>query len=114
MKLFAGLLFCGLLAALSAGVTQAAGVPQRFEVGQGSFLLDGKLFVVKAVEIHYPRIPEAYWEHRIQMCKALGMNTICIYIFWNYHEREPGKFDFTGNGDIARFCPAAGAGLGFG
>lgn len=107
MKLFAGLLFCGLLAALSAGVAQAAGVPQRFEVGQGTFLLDGKPFVVKAAEIHYPRIPEAYWEHRIQMCKALGMNTICLYIFWNYHEREPGKFDFTGNGDIARFCRLA-------
>ena len=26
-----------------------------------------------------------YWEHRIKMCKALGMNTICLYVFWNFH-----------------------------
>ena len=41
------------------------------------------------------------------MCKALGMNTICIYIFWNIHEQEEGKFDFTGQNDIAAFCRAA-------
>lgn len=80
---------------------------QRFETGKGTFLLNGKPFIVKAAEVHYPRIPEPYWEHRILMCKALGMNTLCLYIFWNYHEREPGKFDFTGNGDIARFCRLA-------
>ena len=59
-----------------------------FEAGDGSFLLNGKPFVVKAAEVHYPRIPRPYWEHRIQMCKALGMNTICIYIFWNIHEQK--------------------------
>lgn len=50
---------------------------QTFKIGQKTFLLDGKPFVVKAAEMHYPRIPRPYWEHRIQMCKALGMNTIC-------------------------------------
>ncbi len=35
------------------------------------------------------------------------MNTICIYIFWNIHEQEEGKFDFTGQNDIAAFCRAA-------
>ena len=60
--------------------------------------------VVKAAEIHYPRIPEPYWEQRIESCKALGMNTICLYVFWNLHEQEEGKFDFTGNKDIAKFC----------
>ena len=59
-----------------------------FEVGDKVFLLDGKPFVIKAAEIHYPRIPREYWEHRIKMCKALGMNTLCIYIFWNIHEQQ--------------------------
>ena len=49
-----------------------------FEVGKNTFLLNGEPFVVKAAEIHYPRIPKEYWEHRIKMCKALGMNTICM------------------------------------
>ena len=46
-------------------------------------------------------------EHRIQMCKALGMNAVCIYIFWNIHEQREGEFDFTGNNDVAEFCRLA-------
>ena len=78
-----------------------------FETGNGTFLLNGKPFVVKAAEIHYPRIPKPYWDHRIKMCKALGMNTVCIYIFWNIHEQREGEFDFTGNNDVAEFCRLA-------
>ena len=78
-----------------------------FTTGDKTFLLNGKPFVVKAAELHYPRIPRAYWEHRIKMCKALGMNTVCLYVFWNIHEQEEGKFDFTGNNDVAAFCRLA-------
>ena len=86
---------------------QAQTTARKFEAGKNTFLLDGEPFVVKAAELHYTRIPQAYWEHRIEMCKALGMNTICIYIFWNIHEQEEGKFDFSGQNDIAAFCRAA-------
>ena len=68
-----------LLPALLAGCTPQ-GKPQTFEVGNRTFLLDGKPFVIKAAEMHYTRIPAEYWEHRIEMCKALGMNTICLYV----------------------------------
>ena len=78
-----------------------------FEAGNGAFMLNGKPFIVKAAEVHYPRIPRPYWEHRIQMCKALGMNTVCIYIFWNIHEQKEGVFDFSGNNDVAEFCRIA-------
>lgn len=78
--------------------------PTQFEVGKNTFLLNGQPFVVKAAELHYPRIPKPYWEHRIQMCKALGMNTICLYVFWNAHEPQPGQFDFSGQNDLAAFC----------
>ncbi len=78
-----------------------------FTVGDKTFLLDGKPFIVKAAEVHYPRIPRPYWEHRIQMCKSLGMNTLCIYVFWNIHEQREGEFDFTGNNDVAEFCRLA-------
>lgn len=76
----------------------------RFEAEKGTFLLNGKPFVVKAAELHYPRIPKPYWEQRIQLCKALGMNTICLYVFWNAHESHPGEFNFTGQNDLAEFC----------
>ena len=64
-----------LLALSSFLCTAHAG---SFEAGKGTFLLNGKPFTVKAAELHYARIPRPYWEHRIKMCKALGMNTICI------------------------------------
>ncbi len=103
-----------LLATLSIALASLAFAPMAsaqkagtFEAGKGSFMLNGKPFVVKAAEIHYPRIPQPYWEHRIKMCKALGMNTICIYIFWNIHEQQEGKFDWTGNNDVAKFCRLA-------
>jgi beta-galactosidase len=80
---------------------------ETFETGNQTFLLNGEPFVIKAAEIHYPRIPKEYWEHRIEMCKALGMNTVCLYLFWNIHEPIEGQFDFTGNNDVATFCRLA-------
>ena len=94
-----------LALALTAGFAMAQ--KGTFEAGKGTFLLNGKPFIVKAAEIHYPRIPRPYWEHRIKMCKALGMNTVCIYIFWNIHEQQEGVFNFTDNQDIAEFCRVA-------
>ena len=78
-----------------------------FTAGKNTFLLNGQPFVVKAAELHYPRIPRPYWDQRIKMCKALGMNTICLYVFWNIHEQQEGKYDFTGNNDVATFCRLA-------
>lgn len=76
----------------------------HFTIGKNTFLLNGEPFVIKAAELHYPRIPKAYWDQRIKLCKALGMNTICLYVFWNAHEAQPGEFDFTGQNDLAAFC----------
>ena len=102
--LAAGWLACSLF---GAGCTSPKGEPHQFGIGHQTFLLDEKPFVIKAAEMHYTRIPAEYWEHRIEMCKALGMNTICIYAFWNIHEQQPGQFDFSGQNDIARFCRLA-------
>ncbi len=92
---------------LMAAPAQAVNKPGTFTTGDKTFLLNGKPFIVKAAEVHYPRIPRPYWEHRIKMCKALGMNAVCIYIFWNIHEQREGVFDFTGNNDVAEFCRIA-------
>ena len=96
------LLVCSLTAYAQPGTANGS-----FKAGENTFLLNGQPFVVKAAEVHYPRIPRPYWEHRIQMCKALGMNAVCIYIFWNIHEQREGQFDFTGNNDVAEFCRLA-------
>ncbi|MDE7379397.1 MAG: beta-galactosidase [Paraprevotella sp.] len=98
--------------ALAAGLATATPATAAtrggsFTVGDKTFLLNGKPFVIKAAEVHYPRIPRPYWEQRIKMCKALGMNTLCVYVFWNIHEQEEGQFDFTGNNDLAAFVRLA-------
>ena len=94
-----------LLFSLSTLTALARG--SDFTAGKKTFLLNGQPFVVKAAELHYPRIPRPYWDQRIKMCKALGMNTICLYVFWNIHEQQEGKYDFTGNNDVAAFCRLA-------
>lgn len=96
-----------LIAAIAVGCGMLVRA-SSFEVGNRTFLLDGEPFLVKAAELHYPRIPRDYWEHRIAMCKALGMNTICMYVFWNLHEPRENEFDFEGEKDIAAFVRLAG------
>ncbi len=96
-----------LMLCLVTGTIAADRQTGTFECGKGTFLLNGKPFVVRAAEVHYPRIPQPYWEHRIRMCKALGMNTICIYVFWNFHEPRQDQFCFTGQADVAAFCRLA-------
>ncbi len=54
--------------------------------------------------MHYSRIPHEYWKHRLQMVKAMGLNTVATYIFWNHHEVAPEVWDFTsGNRNLREF-----------
>ena len=94
-----------LLTAVTSSAT--AGKVGTFTAGNKTFMLNGQPFVVNAAEVHYPRIPRPYWDHRIKMCKALGMNTLCLYVFWNIHEQQEGQFDFSDNNDVAEFCRLA-------
>ncbi len=58
--------------------------------------------------MHPARIPSEYWRRRIRMAKAVGLNSIAPYVFWNYHETEEGRFDFTTpDRDIAAFLKMA-------
>lgn len=91
-----------LLAALAIMQTHS------FTVKGEHFMLDGKPFVVRSGEIHYPRIPHQYWRSRLKMARAMGLNTICTYVFWNLHESKPGKWDFTGDLDLGNFIKIAG------
>ena len=99
---------CAVLATLLlTNCSSIFGKNESFEVGNREFVLNEKPFLIRAAEIHYPRIPKDYWEHRIEMCKSMGMNTICLYVFWNSHEQEMGSFDFEGQNDIKEFCELA-------
>src|SRR6516162_4445480 len=78
-----------------------------FGVQADHFILDGKPFVVRSGEMHYARIPREYWRDRLKKMRAMGLNTLCLYSFWNLHEPRPGQYDFSGNLDIATFIRTA-------
>jgi beta-galactosidase len=71
------------------------------------FLLDGKPFQIISGEMHYARVPRPYWRDRLRKMHALGLNTLCTYVFWNLHEPRPGRFDFGGDLDVAAYLRTA-------
>jgi len=83
------------------------GQKHSFTLNDTAFLLDGKPFQMISGEMHYPRIPREAWRQRMKMAKAMGINTIGTYVFWNLHEPQKGKYDFSGNNDIAAFVRTA-------
>jgi beta-galactosidase len=82
---------------------------ETFTIGPDAFLLDGKPVQLIAGEMHYGRIPAEDWPQRLHMARAMGLNAVAVYCFWNLHQPNPGPFDFTGRGDVARFCRLAQA-----
>lgn len=79
-----------------------------FEIKDGDFYLNGKATPIYSGEMHYSRIPHEYWRHRLQMMKGMGLNTVATYVFWNWHETEPGKWDFEGDKNLAEYIKMAG------
>ena len=104
-----GILFVGLslmMLAFSCNGKKEM-LSHSFALGDSAFLLDGKPFQIISGEIHYPRVPREAWRARMKMAKAMGLNTISTYVFWNLHEPEKDVFDFSGNNDIAAFVKVA-------
>lgn len=73
-----------------------------------SFSLDGRRVWLVSGAMHYPRIPRGLWRSRIRAAKEAGLNCIETYVFWNAHEPEPKRYDFTGNLDLRRFVEMIG------
>ncbi|HEY6445351.1 MAG TPA: beta-galactosidase family protein [Acidobacteriaceae bacterium] len=94
------------LLSLAPGMFAQAQQPS-FVAANGQFLLDGKPFQILSGEMHYARIPRAYWRERLRMAKAMGLNSVTTYVFWNAHEPRPGVYDFSGNLDLAEFLREA-------
>ncbi len=99
-----------LLLALGAAPMAAPVAAQRptdLVADSGRFLLDGTPFQILAGSMHYARIPRQDWRQRLEMARAMGLNTITTYVFWNFHEPTPGHYDFSGRHDIAAFVRTA-------
>ena len=106
-----GLSSCVCSAQLNAGAavgSAAVGTAATpLQVKGREFLLRGKPFQILSGEIEYARIPRADWRDWLRKVRAMGLNTITVYVFWNLHETSPGVFDFSGQKDVAEFVREA-------
>jgi beta-galactosidase len=96
-----------LMLLLFCAVATATLPAQPFKIGGSLFLLNGKPIQILSGEMHFARIPREYWADRLAKARAMGLNTVCTYVFWNAHEAQEGKFDFTGMLDVAEFVRQA-------
>ncbi|MEO6912860.1 MAG: amino acid permease [Candidatus Baltobacteraceae bacterium] len=78
-------------------VAQQNGYPV-FTVNQQPYFVYGAAFF-------YERVPVSEWRASLLAYKALGINTIDLYLIWNWHELRDGQFDFTGRTNPRRNLP---------
>lgn len=69
-------------------------------IKDGQFLLDGKQFRILSGSFHHFRTHPDDWSDRLTRMRALGLNTVDVYVPWNVHEPHQGKRDFTGWKDV--------------
>ncbi|MBK3524731.1 MULTISPECIES: glycoside hydrolase family 35 protein [Streptomyces] len=79
----------------------------EFTVGESGFRVDGRPVRLLSGSLHYFRVHEAQWGHRLAMLRAMGLNCVETYVPWNLHEPRPGTFRDVGA--VGRFLDAVGA-----
>ena len=79
---------------------------RSIEVKNSFIYLDGKYFVMASAEIDYARIPSEYWEHRLQLLAAMGVNTVTVKVPWMLHEPKEGSFNFEEENDVIAYATA--------
>jgi beta-galactosidase len=111
MVLGAAVATMGAMGVARAAEPVADGKPHKLELKDRQFKIDGQPIRLIAGEMHPGRIQPEFWEDRIKKAKAMGLNTISVYLFWNQMEPKEGEFVFEGITDIRRFvklCEANG------
>ncbi len=78
-----------------------------FRINGNRFEKDGKPIKIISGAVHYFRNLPDSWDDIFDKMIACGFNTVETYCAWNVHEREKGKFDFSGRFDISLFLKKA-------
>ena len=96
-----------LKAALLLLSTVTTTMARSFTIANDSFIKDGQPFQLRSGSLHYFRVPPAYWVDRMERMRAMGLNSVTMYVAWNYHEPDEGSI--RGLGNISAFLEAAKA-----
>jgi hypothetical protein len=70
--------------------------------GYPELQVDGQPFFIHSAAFFYARIPKNLWESSLDRYRELGINTIDLYIPWNWHEPREGELDFDGHSETRR------------
>jgi beta-galactosidase len=93
-----------LAASRSLGALAAASVSDpAVTFDARSLSVHGKRALLLCGEMHYSRSTRAMWPDLLDRSKALGLNSIAVYVFWNQHEPERDVYDFAGERDLGHF-----------
>ncbi|WP_338255642.1 beta-galactosidase [Dictyobacter halimunensis] len=82
-------------------------IPAAVSYDSRAILINGERTLIVSGAIHYPRSTPAMWPELMRQSKEAGLNTIETYVFWNLHEQEQGKFDFSDRLNLFYFCELA-------
>lgn len=73
-----------------------------------SFSIDGRRRWIVSGTFDYARVARPHWTRRLALARQAGLNCISITPVWRLHEPVQGRFDFTGDLDIAEAVRTAG------
>ncbi|HKW87823.1 MAG TPA: beta-galactosidase [Candidatus Acidoferrales bacterium] len=86
----------------SPSATTSRGLEIAIHGGYPELRVDGTPFFIHSAAFHYYRIPRDQWSFLLDRYRDLGINTIDIYIPWNWHEPAEGNIDFDGHSNPRR------------
>uniref|UniRef100_A0A3Q2KUG6 Beta-galactosidase n=1 Tax=Equus caballus TaxID=9796 RepID=A0A3Q2KUG6_HORSE len=104
---FLSLLLVPLLLGSARGLRNASQRTFKIDYSHNRFLKDGQPFRYISGSIHYFRIPRFYWKDRLLKMKMAGLNAIQTYVPWNFHEPQPGQYQFSEDHDVEYFIQLA-------
>lgn len=81
----------------------AAASAVGFSYTNDTFLLNDKPYVILGGQMDPQRIPHTLWRDRLAKARAMGLNTILSYIYWDQLEPKQGEWNNKGNNDIAKY-----------
>src|SRR5271169_1214572 len=69
--------------------------PEIIRYDSECYTIQGVDTFIFSLECPYSRCAREESRDRLVKAEQAGFNTIDTYVFWNYHEREKGQFDFA-------------------
>ncbi len=78
-------------------------------VTSGGFLLNGAPFFPVAGELHFTRVPPAFWARDLRLMRAGGLTVVSTYVFMLHHNEVEGAYDWSGRRNLTAFLDAAAA-----